>query len=105
MARFRFRMVLPDGRPVILKPEADNLFAAAAIAERQLREQKLDPSVFESATAKVMKAAKGAVYIGEARKKAPKKPAPAPAAATTGSAPAPAAAAAKPAAQSSGKGR
>lgn len=86
--RFRVRGLLPDGRPVLVKPDADDAFAAAGIAGKMLAADGHQLSNISNVTVRAMKAAKSSVYIGKAREKGTRKPKTAEAASTTSATPA-----------------
>lgn len=69
--RFRVRGILmPSRQDVIVKVEADNVYDAATIAGKQIRESgQLTMGLISALSVKPMKSSKSAVYIGQPRTK------------------------------------
>lgn len=68
--RFHTRGILSDGRPVILKVNAADVYEAATLARRELVDNNIDPATVTLLKVRPMGETKSAVYIGKARDKA-----------------------------------
>lgn len=69
MARYHTRGILPDGRPVIVKVNADDAYEAAALARKELVSEGVQLNTIQALRIRPMEAAKSSVYIGAPRSK------------------------------------
>jgi hypothetical protein len=90
--RYRVRGKLPTGQPIIVKPDADDPFMAAAAAGKLIREAGHNASAVTDLKVTALEKAKSSIYVGTVpSSKKGRKRATATAAATTAVDPAPAA--------------
>ena len=73
MARYHTRGILADGRPVIVKVNADDVYEAAALARKELISEGVQLNTIQALKIRPMEAAKSSVYIGAPRNKSSKR--------------------------------